>query len=337
MCTDRTQDLVSFHDAEELGQEFKQLLQRHKIIISDTSELGIACNAMTAILLKHWDSTLRDPKADVRQEFQDALALHAFLSNTLAAEAHDNFAPVLEHITEMAAKGGVRQNQWTSTLDRLAPKIFELLIALAVMRIGTNVQLDHPTKSSKGKNPDVIATINGARWGIACKMLNTPAPGSPTKTLGYLDNIKDGVRQINNANLDHGLVIISRKNLIDHDRAWPLLNPEAFKRGAEPEYDAFQTAQEVTDQLAADARALHQAMLDEIGEENVRALFKNSKARPFALQHIHTVAAVTCCEKTMATPLNFLFQEIGTWWHRRPRPPENEPSARSWLSPSRGP
>src|SRR5206468_2780606 len=66
----------------------------------------------------------------------------------------------------------------------------------------------------------------------------------------------------------------------------------------------------ITDQLATEARGLHNAMLDEIGEENVLALFKNTKARPFALQHVHTVAAVTCCGKTMATPLNFLVAKI---------------------------
>jgi hypothetical protein len=73
------------------------------------------------------------------------------------------------------------------------------------------------------------------------------------------------------------------------------------------EYDVFRTAEEVTDQLAAEARALHQAMFDEKGEANVLELFKNSKARPVSLQHLHTVAAVTCCEKTMATPLQFLL------------------------------
>jgi hypothetical protein len=306
MCTDRAQDLVSFADAERLVQEFKQLLARHGIVIRDDSELGIACSSMTSILLRHWDPTLRDLKADIRQEFRDALALHAFLHNTLDARTRPDFGQLLEHIKELA-KGGVRQNQWTNVLDQLAPKLFELLIALAALRIGSDVQLDHPTKSSKGKNPDVLVTIDGARWGIACKMLNSYDKGCPAKPSAYFTNIEDGVRQINNATLDHGLVIISRKNVIDHDRAWPLLNPEEFKYGADPEYDVFRTAEEVTDQLAAEARALHQAMFDEKGEANVLELFKNSKARPVSLQHLHTVAAVTCCEKTMATPLQFLF------------------------------
>ena len=87
------------------------------------------------------------------------------------------------------------------------------------MRIGSDVQLDHPTKSSKAKNPDVLVTIDGARWGIACIMLNPYDKGCPAKPSAYFTNIEDGVR-------DHGLVIISRKNVINHDRAWPLLNPE---------------------------------------------------------------------------------------------------------------
>jgi len=43
-------------------------------------------------------------------------------------------------------------------------KMFELLIALAAMNMGTGLELDHPTKSSRGTNPDVIVTINGQRW-----------------------------------------------------------------------------------------------------------------------------------------------------------------------------
>jgi hypothetical protein len=42
--------------------------------------------------------------------------------------------------------------------------MFELLIALAAMNMGTGLELDHPTKSSRGTNPDVIVTINGQRW-----------------------------------------------------------------------------------------------------------------------------------------------------------------------------
>jgi hypothetical protein len=51
-------------------------------------------------------------------------------------------------------------------------------------------------------------------------------------------------------------------------------------------------------------------LLDEIGEEHVLAIFKGSKARPIVVQYLHTVGAVTCCDKTMATPLAFLLAKV---------------------------
>ena len=309
MCVDGFRDLVSFADAEDLVQQFRVILARHGIKLCDDSDLGVACGAMTSVLLKHWDPALRDPGADIREEFRDALAVHALVHNALGAAQHPDFGQLLDHFRELA-KGGVRQNQWTNVLDRIAPKVFELLIALAAMKMGTGLELDHPTRSSRGTNPDVIVTINGQRWAFACKMLNTFAPGAPAKVRAYFDNIQDGVRQINNATVDHGMVVISMKNVINHERAWPLLNPEEFKQGAEPEYDSYQSAEKITDLLATEARALHQAMLDEMGEENVIALFKNSKARPVVVQYLHTVGAVTCCDRTLATPLAFLFAKI---------------------------
>jgi hypothetical protein len=309
MCVGGFRDLLSFADAEDLVQQFRDLLARHGIKLCDDSDLGVACGAMTSILLKHWDSALRDPRADIREEFRDALAVHALVHNALGAAQHPDFAQLLDHFGELA-KGGVRQNQWTNVLDRIAPKVFELLIALAAMNMGTGLELDHPTKSSRGTNPDVIVTIDGQRWAFACKMLNTFAPGAPAKVRAYFDNILDGVRQINNATVDHGMVVVSMKNVIDHERAWPLRNAEAFKHGAEPEYDSYHSAEEITDLLATESRALHQAMLDEVGEENVLALFKNGKARPVVVQYLHTVGAVTCRDRTMATPLAFLFARI---------------------------
>lgn len=312
MSADR--DLVSFADVEDVVMEFLRLLERHGIQVPPESELGLCCSAATNILLRHWDSTLRDPLADVRDEFRDALAVYLVAKKTLASQGHADFGELVEHLKEMTL-GGIRQNQWTMILDQSAPKIFELLIALAAMRVGTGLRLDDPGKSSGGKNPDVIATIDGARWAFACKMLNTFDRGCPAKPKAYFANIRDGVRQINNADVDHGLVIVSIKNGIDHERAWPLLNPEEFKRGAESEYDAVPDHQQVVDWLRAEASKLHTAMLELEGEDNVLALFANSKARPIAVQCLNTVTAVCRCGLAMPTPLLFLFNradDLGT-------------------------
>jgi hypothetical protein len=128
------------------------------------------------------------------------------------------------------------------------------------------------------------------------------------KTGGIFDSIRDGVRQINNADIDHGLVIVRIKNGIDQERAWPLLNPEEFKRGAESEYNAVPDHQQVVNWLREEAAKLHSAMLEAGGgEDNVLALFANGMARPIAVQCLNTVTAVCRCDRVMPTPLLFLF------------------------------
>jgi hypothetical protein len=37
------------------------------------------------------------------------------------------------------------------------------------MQIGNGIELDDPYRSS-GDNPDILASIDGIRWGFACKM-----------------------------------------------------------------------------------------------------------------------------------------------------------------------
>lgn len=97
MCVDRARDFVGFSDAEGLVQKFKEILAFHHINIPDDSDLGIACGAMTGILLKHWDPALRDPQADVRHEFRDALAIHALVSGALSASERPDFEEFLPH------------------------------------------------------------------------------------------------------------------------------------------------------------------------------------------------------------------------------------------------
>jgi hypothetical protein len=128
------------------------------------------------------------------------------------------------------------------------------------------------------------------------------------------------------------------KNAIDHNQAWPLVNPDAYKHGASPEYGSHHTAEEITERSAGTARTFHQDMLNQEGEQHVLEVFAGSKARPVAIQYLHTVAAVTCCGTTMATPLQFLLAKTDdrgravaeklnrALQHRRYDPPPSNPT-----------
>jgi hypothetical protein len=76
------------------------------------------------------------------------------------------------------------------------------------------VLLDNPHQS-KGNNPDVLFTINGVRWGVACKVPNSENP------LTMWDNFKKGLEQIQNSDAHRGFVLFNLKNLISLDEVWP--------------------------------------------------------------------------------------------------------------------
>jgi hypothetical protein len=93
-------------------------------------------------------------------------------------------------------------------------KVFELFMATVLFRICSDLAFDSPGKST-GKNPDAIGKFKGKRWGIACKVSHTENP------LTFLERVRDGVEQIEKADVDRGVIIVSLKNLVPHDITWP--------------------------------------------------------------------------------------------------------------------
>jgi hypothetical protein len=83
------------------------------------------------------------------------------------------------------------------------------------MQCGTDVLLDHPT-APKGDNPDVLAMLCGRRWGIACKVIHSLHPE------GLIGHLEKGLDQIEKSEAELGVVAFNMKNVLPHDRIWPL-------------------------------------------------------------------------------------------------------------------
>ena len=139
------------------------------------------------------------------------------------------------------------------------------------MGFAQDLKVDHPTKSSGGKNPDIVFSYQGTRWAIACKTLDTEKAETLT------GNISEGILQIDKSNADRGIVIVNMKNQIDHDKAWGI-----NKVGGIICYDYYEEdhakrafykmAQDVADTLS-----------HIIGAVDFDLMFKYSKAAPFGL------------------------------------------------------
>jgi len=131
-----------------------------------------------------------------------------------------HFHKLLPHLRLLSEKDAAAiQVGESSPIDQETNKIFELLAACWVLPLVSDIELDDPDESAGGTNPDIIATIAGVRWGIACKVLHSRNP------LQLLSTVEKGISQVGAAQVDRGLVIVSMKNRLDINDYWPFSSP----------------------------------------------------------------------------------------------------------------
>ena len=167
----------SADSVETLMFEFEDVLRSHGILIHTDSALDRTCLTIMANALKRGQTDLLDPSNDPRLPFAYALGLWQLMMKVVRLRDHPDFPQIVPHLREIN-NGSFAQNVGAEIRDMNDPtpaKMFELLIALAAMDIGTGLALDHPTKSN-GDNPDVMVTIDGTRWAFACGCA-LPRPG----------------------------------------------------------------------------------------------------------------------------------------------------------------
>ena len=162
--------LPTFEAVQKLLFDFESTLERRSITIESGSQLEQIGLAILDLLVKKKEPALVSPSEDSRSYFASILGLRVFMTKVVAMKDHPDFCQLLPHLRKMNS-GQVPQNVPSGILDRVSPRHFELLIVLATMQIGTNLELDDPDESSGGLNPDVMITVDGIRYGLTCKAL----------------------------------------------------------------------------------------------------------------------------------------------------------------------
>ena len=255
-----TGQVSSYEQLDKLVDDFERVLKNHGVVIRRDSELEKACLAVTEVLGKHKNPKLREPMTDIRPLLTKVLGFWLFLTKIVRLENHTNFKQFEPHL-EYLNKGTVVQNTQIGTSEEATNKIFELLFALCMLDVGTEVVLD-PPEGAKGDNPDIMVTLEGKRWGFACKTIY----GKSGKAI--FDNLKKGVDQIERSPVDVGCVLLNFRNFLDPQVYWPLLNEEAFKaKREEPAYAAFTNPMEsIAPRIQKVIREKRCAVLSEIIE-----------------------------------------------------------------------
>jgi len=290
-------DKIGFEQVKSETEEFERILNHLNIQIENGSPLENMCSDLRD--LESGKYTIGDTMEDLRIRFRPAFGLHDLIRRIVRLQNQPDFPFLADHL-RLLNKGTVAQNVVAPT-DQAAAKIFELLIGLVCVEIGTETRLDGPLLSY-GDNPDTLTRLDGRRWGFACKVLSGRSP----KTM--FDRLKEGIEQIENSPAEVGCVIINLKNQIDHEKMWPMLNAKKFATGEEtPTYGSWIDYRAPVELLRHHARELHRDFIAENGAENVRNMFVGKKSIPGALLYLQTATAIQFVEGPTNTVLRYSY------------------------------
>jgi hypothetical protein len=158
------------------------------------------------------------------------------------------------HLEKMV-KGAVRMNERNSVIDDAANKTCELYVACLALGLGLTARLDHPVKSSGGRNPDVIIDYQGRSWSIAVKTIH----GYSSKTI--FDAVDKAAHQVQQSGTV-GIPLVNLTNRIE-------LSPQNYNSIGE------------ANAALCDAMVrIVQRLRDDIADDDWLATFKNKLARP---------------------------------------------------------
>lgn len=220
---------LTFEQMQERVFEFDKVIAGIGVDVLANSPLQKAClDAITLVDLKI-DPSKGNPKDDVRPLVRPILGLWSLVNKTLRLYQKPGFEAFRAHF-QMLTEGIVWQNERYVVRDQASDKIFELMFGLSVFEVCTTIEVDDPVNSSAGKNPDIIADIQGDRWGFACKVV------SGDSAAALIQNLGKAIDQIEVSSATVGIPVINFRDLIPHDSLfWPMLNPFEWQHeGADP-------------------------------------------------------------------------------------------------------
>jgi hypothetical protein len=210
------------HDhAGHIAVAFEQLLRRHGLRIEPGSYLEhVSLNAIHLAPSHGREPGQPElPENARRVFFRDQIGLIQMALLLLNVEDHPDFPALIPHLALLNRSESL-QVMPSRQQDQASNKVFELMAGAFALQCGASqVNLDDHARP-RGDNPDVLFTLAGRRWGIACKVLHSRHPEA------FLDRLEEGLRQLRSSEAKWGVVMFSLKNVLDHDSYWPMFKTE---------------------------------------------------------------------------------------------------------------
>ena len=293
-----TEQRWPYERAEETAFALEGLLRRHCIAIQPGSPLESAVLNAMLIAERKRSGVKAVGDEDVRDSYRVLAGIHELSNLILSVRDHPSFTSLLPHL-RLLNDGAALQNTKSHSGDSVTNKLFELLMAAIAMNCGSDVVLDDPIRSD-GTNPDILATLGGRRWGIACKVLHSTHPE------GFLEHLRKGLQQIEKSPAETGVVAFNLKNVLPHSDIWPLasdnegtgLYPAAWTDPNAAYAFFFQAASEIGRRLDASVDNVPAVLANE---------FAGKKSVPAFLLWAHSVCGLLIKGKPAPTSLRALI------------------------------
>jgi hypothetical protein len=209
-----------FLDSEKKISLFIKLLDRYNINVPGDSYLKKSFDNLLEI--QRYKVSIEKGLLHLpfkEEEIRQFIFLISLIDNILSIPKIELIDCLSNHL-RLVTETNFAQNDTTFELisndeKQKSNKLWELLFAIAIIRIGGEIiKLSDPYGTEKSKNVDIITKINNVRWGFECKTPNT----KEFKAKTFIDLVRKGVEQIDNADVDKGIVCLNMRNVIKHEK-----------------------------------------------------------------------------------------------------------------------
>lgn len=298
-------DIVPFREARAEVQKFEEILASYEIRVrpgSDLERVGIIISELEDMRAGR---SAVDLTQDPRPVFRKAVGLLEFIAMLNRQHAIGGLDPFVEHLELLNIARSVAPGVRTLR-DEAANKLFELYWAMVCLSVGTDLVLDSPS-GAKGDNPDVLVTIDGRRWGFACKAIEGQNP------LSWYELLKKGLEQIDKSpDAETGCVVLNPGILVNHDVMWPLLNPDYAQQDEPAAFGCWIDEGAVGHLLYQTADIINLRLIRKNGREQVENLFRvpGRKSILSILSVMQTVCQIVVAGRCPASTVAFLASAV---------------------------
>src|ERR1051325_2077811 len=138
-------EMFTFGELQAMVFDFEKLaMKKNAPLVKGGSKFEAASLAMMEMLATYKREKPHDTKHDYREEWRRALSLGDILRKALSLRNHPLFDTIWPHLLLLLGDGEIAQNLWSAKEDQNPNKVFELYVALLVLPICTQIDLDDP-------------------------------------------------------------------------------------------------------------------------------------------------------------------------------------------------